>query len=230
MFEPSAIYQNATTGQIAYGWQLNQYAGLSGLGRNFFSTAWHKLTKTNLGRGVLAAGAAVAGAKLGQATGFIPKGSLVDLAKVTPGIIANQATRLGRGVASVAGSVGHAIFGGSTSAPTKLPTGSILGTVAKATVPVAAALFTGGAPQQIGAGTGTPAWAATLKQQAGYQGGSATPRVTLPNTWRAPQATPTPRIVSPSPTPATAPATPASSSNTVPLLLAAGAAALALSS
>jgi len=211
MFEPTALYQNAATGELAYGWQLNQYqAGLSGLGRNFLSTAWHKVKKgasnvahaathTTLGKIALGVGAAAAGAKLGQFTGLLPKGSLIDLAKLTPGILANQATRLGRGAASVAGTVGHAIFGSGSGGPTPRITapaatgptvtsppstltqiakaaGWTVGTAAKVAAPVAAAvvapMLTGAAPAQpIGAGTGTPAWVEALNQQAGYQGG-----------------------------------------------------------
>ncbi len=170
MFEPTALYQNAATGQYAYGWQLNQYAG-SGLGRNIFSTLWHKVKKgasnvahaathTTLGKIALGVGVAAAGAKLGQKAGWLPKGSLVDLVKLTPGIVANQATRLGRGVAAFGGAVGHAIFGGSarppassfvgppapsSTSPSALDqiakaAGWTVGTAAKVAAPVAAAV------------------------------------------------------------------------------------------
>jgi len=292
MFEPTALYQHAATGELAYGWQLNQYqAGLAGLGRNFLSTAWHKVKKgasnvahaathTTLGKIALGVGAAAAGAKLGQFTGLLPKGSLIDLAKLTPGILANQATRLGRGAASVAGTVGHAIFGGGStpvSGRDVIRTPSILGTATKIAAPVAATLLTGGAAdsgalplgpnpplgaigrQETFAGPqyifDTPAHEAAYREELARRRAAfnapfpqppvtsmPTPRVTLPNARRAPVATPTPRIqispierrgvaLPPSPRLVSPPATttPAASS-TVPLLLAAGAAALALSS
>ncbi len=75
--------------------------GETGLGRNIFQTLGHKLTGTNLGRGLLAAGATVGGVKLAQHYGALPQGSVVDLARLLPGIVENQVTRAGRAIQSV---------------------------------------------------------------------------------------------------------------------------------
>jgi len=76
---------------------------MTGLGRNIFQTLGHKLTGTNLGRGILATGAVYGGVKAGQSAGVLPLGSVLDLARLTPGIVANQVDRFGRAVGSIVG-------------------------------------------------------------------------------------------------------------------------------
>jgi len=98
--------------------------GDSGLGRNVFETIGHKLTGTNLGRGILAAGATVGGVKLAQAAGALPQGSVVDLAKLLPGVVSNQVTRGTRAVQTLfapATPTGTAVAAGPATPPATAP-------------------------------------------------------------------------------------------------------------
>jgi len=134
-FDTNAQYVGPN-GEIIAGHQLpallatSGVAGLgdTGLGRNVFETLGHKLTGTNLGRGLLAAGATVGGVKVAQHYGALPQGSVVDLAKLLPGVVSNQVTRGTRAVQTLfapAAPAGTAVAAGPATPPATAPAAGV---------------------------------------------------------------------------------------------------------